>query len=283
MKKLFLTIALILLCCVLLTGFSYPRTATAPLIRLNDVYVMYTYPKAPYVNEQGRLMVPLRLFSEMIGAELSYTPSTKSAIVSRGGHRLEIREGGPTAYGDGEPIPLESSPVAVQGSLYVPLRFLMEGLHIPSRQEGSITVLEGDSFFKKGRYLYHDQLDWTGQGRTLDPLSIRPLDLSFQVETESSPITGTTSGTAFVRAQNVSGEAIEKGRQDLHVWIYQSQIMCMNDYESPRINSKEVRPARKKNEIFTEKISFTLQNPNDKVHVVLAVGRTLKTYEEAYR
>lgn len=42
------------------------------LLKINDYYVVYTAPKAPYVDSQGRMMIPLRSISELLGAKVSY-------------------------------------------------------------------------------------------------------------------------------------------------------------------------------------------------------------------
>lgn len=286
MKRIILALAAVILVFPLLSGFAkfsasaYPSTPLKPLLRLNDVYVLYTYPRAPYIDKHQRLMVPLRSMAEMLGADLSYIPSSKTAEVSMNGHRLKLVLGASTAYADGKAITLESSPSMEQGSLYIPIRFLIDGLHIPSKLDKNVVVLQGESFFQKGRFQANYENDWTGRNRTIDPLALRPLDLTLNIQVNQE--TGISEGYGTVRAQNATGAAIDKGRQDLHIWYYLEKVTWITDFEGPRVNDREVRPALNKDEIITKPLTLTFQNKADKLRYVLAVGRTLKTYDETY-
>lgn len=79
---------LIMLCLLITTCSSIPvanaaSTSSAPvksplLLKINQFYVAYTAPHAPYVDNKNRLMVPLRSISDFLAADVNYDAKTKT-------------------------------------------------------------------------------------------------------------------------------------------------------------------------------------------------------------
>jgi len=58
----------------------------------------------------------------------------------------------------------------------VPLRFLIEGLHLTTENDRGVVVLRGDKCLTKGKFTYFADDDRFGLARTLDPLAVRPIN-----------------------------------------------------------------------------------------------------------
>ncbi|REE57439.1 copper amine oxidase-like protein [Paenibacillus taihuensis] len=71
----------------------------------------------------NRMLVPLRFLSEELGAQVTYNTATKQAAITLGSHTFTIQEDTPYAEtGTGkEQVALFSSPVVLNGSLYLPI------------------------------------------------------------------------------------------------------------------------------------------------------------------
>jgi hypothetical protein len=47
-------------------------------LKVNQYFVLYTYPKPPYIDSQKRLMVPLRMFCwRLLGADVGFDRLTR--------------------------------------------------------------------------------------------------------------------------------------------------------------------------------------------------------------
>lgn len=53
------------------------------VLKMNDYFIIYTYPKGPYIDENDRLILPLRSVSELLGADVAYDGPTRSAVNSQ--------------------------------------------------------------------------------------------------------------------------------------------------------------------------------------------------------
>lgn len=70
------------------------RASKPPVfLKLNEYYVLYTRPLAPFVDESGRIIVPLHVTPEMMGLSVTQEPGGHLAVISRGSIRLELVAG----------------------------------------------------------------------------------------------------------------------------------------------------------------------------------------------
>lgn len=62
--------------------FSLPYTGkmsaqsiapSSPFLKINNYYVLFTAPKAPYIDQNNRYMVPLRSINDLLGDRLRLT------------------------------------------------------------------------------------------------------------------------------------------------------------------------------------------------------------------
>jgi hypothetical protein len=96
---------------------GYPRTLDAP----------------PFLTGNGRVMVPVRFITEILGACVLWNPNTLTVTVQGDWTEITLRVGQGQAVvrivpGPARTIALDAPPVIVGGRVYVPLRFLGESL-----------------------------------------------------------------------------------------------------------------------------------------------------------
>ncbi|MGE5577313.1 MAG: stalk domain-containing protein [Syntrophothermus sp.] len=97
-----------------------------------------TLEAAPFL-EGGRVMAPLRLIAEGLGAEVVWDATTETVTVTGPGRsavRLEVGKSSATI--NGRDVYLDTPPRVVAGSTFVPVRFLAEAL-------GASVTWDGDS------------------------------------------------------------------------------------------------------------------------------------------
>ncbi|HEX9059461.1 MAG TPA: copper amine oxidase N-terminal domain-containing protein [Clostridia bacterium] len=74
----------------------------------------------------GRTMVPLRKIFERLGAGVNWDASSGTINAVIGSTKIELKVGSKTAYRNGEPMQLDTSPVIINNRTLVPLRFIAE-------------------------------------------------------------------------------------------------------------------------------------------------------------
>lgn len=89
--------------------------------------VTQSYSQQPVLNNNVTL-VPFRAIFESLGAQVSYDETNHKITASKGSDTLEFQVNSTTAYKNGQSIPLTTPAKAINGSTYVPLRFVGESL-----------------------------------------------------------------------------------------------------------------------------------------------------------
>jgi hypothetical protein len=82
----------------------------------------------PYVDENGRTMVPVRFVSEMLGADVKWNNETRTAIIKTSDKNIIMTIGSKTPTVNGQAIELDTAAAMVEGRTMVPLRFVSEAL-----------------------------------------------------------------------------------------------------------------------------------------------------------
>ena len=94
-------------------------------IRVNGKYVDSDVD--PYIKND-RTMVPVRAIAEALGAQVAYDDATKTATISRNGYEVKITMYADSAFVNGEEIALDAAAETVSSRIFVPVRFVSEGL-----------------------------------------------------------------------------------------------------------------------------------------------------------
>lgn len=102
---------------------------TKPIqIRINNRYVESD---APPVIDNGRVLVPIRIVSESLGAVVDWDNKDKIAIITKDNKTIYLQANLPQAYINGKLYFLDTSPKVINGRLMVPIRFVSEAFNMP--------------------------------------------------------------------------------------------------------------------------------------------------------
>ena len=87
---------------------------------------------APFIDENNRTMVPLRLVSEEFGAKVDYARDEKGVAtitIYKEGTTLQFKNGSKTMNKNGIQIPMDTAAVIKDNVTYVPFKFVAQGLN----------------------------------------------------------------------------------------------------------------------------------------------------------
>lgn len=80
----------------------------------------------PFIDENYRTMVPLRVTMETAGATVGYDPQAQTAIVVYNNDRIEVPIGTDYLYNNNQKIQNDTVAVAFNGRTYLPIRAVLE-------------------------------------------------------------------------------------------------------------------------------------------------------------
>lgn len=104
---------------------AHPALADGIHVQVNQKQVKF--PDAlPYVNEDGRTMVPLRFISEQLGANVTWDGQKKQVHMKVNRQNVSLPIGEKLIYVDNTPIPFDTMAVIKDNRTMVPLRFISE-------------------------------------------------------------------------------------------------------------------------------------------------------------
>lgn len=108
---------------VTITAFG----ASQPInISLNGIEVS----KEAYMNEEGKVMVPLRQISEELGYTVKWNNTDKSVTVSKESDTIELKIGESSIITNGESIDINSKPIIKEGKTFVPIELFSNALDL---------------------------------------------------------------------------------------------------------------------------------------------------------
>lgn len=142
-----ITLFLLMVLCVPASGMQvHAQTVKAISIYLNGSQVHSDV--APYIIPKLNVtMVPLRVISENLGAEVSWDQNSQTAMISTPNTSIMMTAAKKYAYVNGATVTLDASVQNKQGRIMVPLRFVSEklGLVVTWEQATRTIYLESKS------------------------------------------------------------------------------------------------------------------------------------------
>ena len=128
---------------VFMLVFSLMPTTFAENNRINvKIYGMQQEFDVMPINENGRVLVPMRAIFEKLGAKVEWDDATKTVIGSKIGKEVKLTIGDTTAYVDGKAVTLDVPAKIVDGRTLVPVRFISESMGaIVSWDDATKTVI----------------------------------------------------------------------------------------------------------------------------------------------
>lgn len=82
----------------------------------------------PPVMENGRVLVPMRVIFEALGAEINWDNDSRTVAAFKGDTGIAVQVGNPTANVNNTAVKLDVPPKIIGGRTMVPLRFVSEAL-----------------------------------------------------------------------------------------------------------------------------------------------------------
>jgi len=121
--------ALLLLAGLLFTGTAPSAGVAAELpVRVLVNGRAVDFPDAqPFIDEKGRVQVPVRFVARELGARVAWDEVSATARISGHGKSIALSPGQNTATVNGTAVSLDSGAVFIENRTYVPLRFIAEG------------------------------------------------------------------------------------------------------------------------------------------------------------
>lgn len=233
------------------------------LLKINDYYVLYTSPKAPYVDKQSRIMIPLRSISELIGAKVSYDNKSKIATIGLNGKTVQFTIGSKKLTVDGSSVQMDTVPVLDNNSIFIPVSVLSKHLGIKSSIDPKTKIysMTGDNLMQTDIIKYTLEDTETGAmitppGKIASNNAFAPVSYTYDDKKDSFTI----------KAKNITGADVPAGEADVAAYI-------LIDAGVQFLKPKRERPAVKKDGIVTESI----QNGaiGEDVNYLLVKGRLL--------
>lgn len=96
-----------------------------PRVKINNKQL--TFDVSPIIQD-GRVLVPLRIIFEELGATVAWDPRTKTVTAGKGGVNITLNPGLNTAIVNTQSVLLDAPPQIINGRVLVPLRFVSEAL-----------------------------------------------------------------------------------------------------------------------------------------------------------
>ena len=121
------------------TGMGSVQAGGGVNITMDGIAMQTDVP--PFIDENGRTMVPVRFVSEALGCNVGWNPDDQRVRIARPGIIVELYIDRQAAQVNGKEQKLDTAAVLKEGRTMVPLRFLAEtfGLKVEWKQE-SLTV-----------------------------------------------------------------------------------------------------------------------------------------------
>lgn len=82
----------------------------------------------PFVNADGRTMLPIRAIAEALGADVKWDAATQTATLTLGAKIVKVTLGQNNILVDGVPVPMDTAAASKDGRTVLPLRAVSEAL-----------------------------------------------------------------------------------------------------------------------------------------------------------
>lgn len=125
-KRLSLLMVVALVLAAVVSSLAQAAPAPGPIRVTVDGAAFALDPPPQMVG--GRVLVPYRAIAERLGARVGWDSRTRVVTVTKGADVMRLTVGQTTATVQGRNVTLDTAPLLVGGRVFVPLRFLGEGL-----------------------------------------------------------------------------------------------------------------------------------------------------------
>ncbi|WP_060863024.1 copper amine oxidase N-terminal domain-containing protein [Paenibacillus riograndensis] len=233
-------------------------------MKINDYYVLYTSPKAPYVDKNNRLLIPLRSISELLGATVGYDVTTKVASIEMNNKVVKYQVNSKKVTVDEADSTLDTVPVLYKGSIFIPLSSFVLNFGIKNEwsQNDKLYTLTGDNLMQSSLAKNWEEFDSFASLPANNLNAFRPISYNYN----------TKKHTVTIKSQNISGSDIAAGHEGVHPYFIFEETVQYDDKSRPR-------PSVKKDEVV-ETIwnvkPVVINGVTQTLQYILVQGRSLK-------
>jgi len=230
-------------------------------LKINDYYVLYTDPISPFIDSNNKIVMPIRIFSELIGAGIAYDKKSCSAEIGFSGHKVRYTVGSDVAFFDGIPEKIPSITVLKKNSILVPISSVVNFFQISNTwdKENRLFIINDPRI----KNIYMEAFEGAFIADDYLYNKIIPLSYNFCTIKDQTALQ--------ITAKNISGSVIPEFREDLHpLYIYKDGGWGTE----PRSSTARHRVKINNNQVFkiTDANTFDFKN----IKVILVSGRILK-------
>ncbi|SFS76453.1 copper amine oxidase N-terminal domain-containing protein [Paenibacillus sp. BC26] len=211
-----------LLCILLISYFGFrSNPANAEMVtdqsvklKINNSYVVYSNQQLPYIDSNGRTLLPLRLIGDLLGADVSWNVSEKRAVVSFENDKISVVQGENHAVINGEVKLLDTEVVLKNSTIMLPMRFIADAFEIKIEYQKDIKLVQlADPRIMSSETLTH--IDEMQRLATFYKGIIHPSSVQYVKDD-----TNDENNKLVIKVINVSSQALEKGQLNRNIIFY---------------------------------------------------------------
>ncbi|MEC0236675.1 copper amine oxidase N-terminal domain-containing protein [Paenibacillus kribbensis] len=125
----------LLICLIVLLSFAdanlnwasaQAQGQTSIHLKVNEHYVLYTYPASPFVDNKNRLLIPLQVAKDILGGKVTFNAASKTASVDLLGRNVTVTIGSPEISVNGEPVTMDTVPIMKSNAMFLPVSILLK-------------------------------------------------------------------------------------------------------------------------------------------------------------
>ncbi|WDM20829.1 copper amine oxidase N-terminal domain-containing protein [Paenibacillus polymyxa] len=244
------------------------------LLKVNDYDVLYCTPIGPYVNEEKRLMVPLRSVAELLGAKVDYNGKLQEAKIRWSSNEIVFQKGAKTYKLNNTPAQMDTQPEVIQDAFVIPLGVLLRSMNIPFEYRNNKVILKNPAFDQSKTFQRVIEAD-RGRDNVDNPSALDIQNFKLVEEKNSA---GETRGSITVSGLNRTGSTIREGKEDLHIIGSFNLSVEMDEDFAPRDIPDRKHPKVNPEGSVSQSLSYL--KINDPMQYILTAGRTIQTKNE---
>lgn len=121
-------------------------------LKLNGAFLIYSKGSMPYIDNNNRTLVPLRIFSDALDGEISWNNDTKTVTLVASELTLTSSLDKKEAIINGKNMNMDTTVVINKGTVMVPAKWVADGLGIPIiwDSKNKVVSLNHEKFFLTG-------------------------------------------------------------------------------------------------------------------------------------
>ncbi|WPP42899.1 copper amine oxidase N-terminal domain-containing protein [Paenibacillus hunanensis] len=217
------------------------EVSSPPILKINQYYILFTYPTSPYIDQHNRVLVPLRSLSDLLGAKVDYEANSKQATIELNKHQLVLSANSSIALVDQQEKQMDTMPVQKYNALFVPLKVLIDDLAVKGTYHTDTRVIElNDPKYMK----YTPQITEIPHDRVkLDEDQNAFAVTSYQIHLNAiDKKAHSWDGSVTYTAKNITGHTIEQGKEDVQASMLLVDGVSQNgeDFKYKRAQRKAV-------------------------------------------